>query len=74
MVLISQSNEVVNFDNLVSIRPQGPYIHAKTVYGGDITLAAYKSAQRAEEVLEAFINDMFDTPWTMIGRYAFPTE
>lgn len=74
MVLISQSNEVVNFDNLVSIRPQGPYIHAKTVYGGDITFGAYKTAERAAEVMEAFINDMFDTPWTMIGRYAFPTE
>ena len=74
MVLISQSNEVVNYDNIVSIRQQGMYIHAKTVFGGDITLAAYKSAQRAEEVLETFIREMFDTPWTMVRRYAFPTE
>ena len=74
MVLITQSNEVINFDNLVSIRPQGSYIHAKTVYGGDITLASYKTAERAAEVMEAFINDMYDTPFTMATRYAFPTE
>ena len=74
MVLITQDGDVYNFDNLVSIRPQGPYIHAKTVYGGDITFGAYKTAERAAEVMEAFINDMFDTPWTMVRRYAFPTE
>ena len=74
MVLISQSNEVVNFDNLVSIRPQGPYIHAKTAYGGDIILGTYQSPARAAEVMEAFISDMYETPFTMATRYAFPTE
>lgn len=74
MVLISQNGDVYNFDNVVCVRQQGCYIHVQKSFGTEIPLAVYDTADRAKEVLEAFINDMFDTPWTMIGRYAFPTE
>ena len=74
MVLISQNGDVYNFDNIVCVRRQGCYIHAEKPSGNESALAVYATADRAKEVLENFINDMFDTPWTMIGRYAFPTE
>ena len=74
MVLISQNGDVYNFDNVVCVRQQGCYIHVQKSFGGESTLAVYDTAERAAEVMDAFINDMFDTPWTMIGRYAFPTE
>ena len=74
MVLITQNGDVYNFDNVVSVWRQGKYIHAKSTHGLDYPLAKYDTEDRAKEVLETFINDMFDTPWTMIGRYAFPTE
>ena len=74
MVLISQNGDVYNFDNVVCVRRQGCYIHVQKSFGAEIPLAVYDTEDRAKEVLETFINDMFDTPWTMIGRYAFPTE
>ena len=74
MVLISQNGDVYNFDNVVCVRQQGCYIHVQKSFGAEIPLAVYDTEDRAKEVLENFINDMFDTPWTMIGRYAFPTE
>ena len=74
MVLISQNGDVYNFDNVVCVRQQGCYIHVQKTFGAEIPLAVYDTEDRAKEVLETFINDMFDTPWTMIGRYAFPTE
>lgn len=73
MVLVSQNNEILNFDNIVSVRQQGQYIFGKTVYGGDITLGRYDT-ERAEEVLRTFISEMYDTPFTMIARYAFPEK
>lgn len=74
MVLISQNGDVYNFDNVVCVRQQGCYIHVQKSFGAECVLAVYATAERAKEVLESFVNDMFDTPWTMIGRYAFPTE
>ena len=74
MVLISQNGDVYNFDNVVCVRQQGCYIHVQKSFGAECTLAVYDTEDRAKEVLENFINDLFDTPWTMIGRYAFPTE
>jgi hypothetical protein len=50
-------------------------VHPRKIHSWlDYPLAKYATEDRAKEVLESFINDMFDTPWTMIGRYAFPTE
>ena len=74
MVLISQNGDVYNFENVVCVRQQGCYIHVQKSFGAECVLAVYDTAERAKEVQADFINEMYETPFTMATRYAFPTE
>ena len=74
MVLITQDGDVYNFDNIVSVWRQGKYIHAKSTHGLDYALAKYDTEERTKEVMENFVSELNDTPFTMATRYAFPTE
>ena len=74
MVLITQDGDVYNFDNVVAVWRQGKYIHAKSTHGLDYPLAKYDTEERTKEVMENFVSELNDTPFTMATRYAFPTE
>ena len=74
MVLITQDGDVFNFDNVVAVWRHGKYIHVKVPHGTDCAVATYDTEERTKEVMENFVSELNDTPFTMATRYAFPTE
>lgn len=71
MVIIhSDRFGLTNFDNVYSVTVSGRYIHAQMKDGRKHSIAAYKDAERAEEVFIEMMDALFPEEET----YTFDTD